>query len=120
MPVLQRIDVAIDCVNADALAEFWCEALGYDTFGSVGQYLSIVPPEGFTGPKLLFQQVTDDVPPSKNRLHLDLIVGDAIETEVERLCALGAIRLSEPITEAGTTWTTMADPEGNEFCLCRL
>ncbi len=118
MGVLQRIDIAIDCRDADSLAAFWRDALGYEAYGSVGQYRSIVAPEGSTGPKLIFQQVDGEAPATKNRLHLDLIVGDAMEAEVERLCTLGASRMSEPITEYGTTWTVMQDPEGNEFCLC--
>ncbi len=118
MRVLERVDICIDCRDADALSAFWREALGYERLGSVGQYRSIVAPEGSTGPKLLFQQVEDELGGIKNRLHLDLIVGDAMEAEVERLCALGATRVGEAITEYGTTWTVMQDPEGNEFCLC--
>ena len=59
----------------------------------------------------------------KNRLHLDVRVGgrgedarDLIDAEVARLTALGAVeqyRIDEP---AGFH-TTMADPEGNLFCV---
>lgn len=49
----------------------------------------------------------------KNRLHLDLITAD-FDAELARLSKLGA-------TEVATFehWTTLADPEGNEFDLIR-
>ena len=28
------------------------------------------------------------------------------------------VRREEPFDELGHTWVAMADPEGNEFCLC--
>jgi predicted enzyme related to lactoylglutathione lyase len=52
-------------------------------------------------------------------MHLDLFVGD-IEAEARRMTALGARRLSaDPLTgPSGDRWIVMADPEGNEFCVC--
>jgi hypothetical protein len=55
----------------------------------------------------------------KNRLHLDLTPrsGDQ-DAEVERILALGARRVD--IGQTGTeSWTVLADPEGNEFCVVR-
>ena len=55
----------------------------------------------------------------KNRMHLDLIVGDDIEREAERFVALGATpRARTPIDDDGCRWIVMQDPEGNELCLC--
>ena len=52
-------------------------------------------------------------------MHLDLIVGDAIDAEVERFVALGAHRLADAaFDEYGSRWIVLADPEGNELCLC--
>ena len=80
-----------------------------------------------SGPRLFFQQVPEDKV-TKNRVHLDVRVAPdlqggarmaALETECERLVALGATRLRRhepsPPMEAG--FIVMADPEGNEFCL---
>ena len=53
----------------------------------------------------------------KNRMHLD-IDADDIEAEATRLEALGARRSPRPVHEHGTNWILMADPEGNEFCVC--
>ncbi|MDQ0941473.1 putative enzyme related to lactoylglutathione lyase [Streptomyces sp. V1I1] len=54
---------------------------------------------------------------TKNRLHFDLHVGEENrEAEVARLEGLGAsvpYHANEPIG----VWTTMSDPEGNEFCV---
>jgi predicted enzyme related to lactoylglutathione lyase len=55
---------------------------------------------------------------SKNRMHLDIRT-DQLDPTVERLVTLGARRLQPGITEeAGFRWVVMADPEGNEFCVC--
>ena len=53
----------------------------------------------------------------KNRVHLDLNVGrDRLDDEVARLTGLGATELYR-VDEPGAFHTTMADPEGNEFCV---
>jgi hypothetical protein len=55
---------------------------------------------------------------AKNRMHLDIETPD-IETEATRVEALGATRVQDDqIHEHGTHWVLMADPEGNEFCVC--
>ena len=38
--------------------------------------------------------------------------------EAERLVALGATRMEGPIEEWGERWIVLADPEGNELCVC--
>ncbi|WP_460753499.1 VOC family protein [Myceligenerans cantabricum] len=83
-------------------------------------------PEGVR-PRIFFQQVPEDKV-AKNRLHLDIrtssdLRGDermaALETECERLVALGAGRLRrfEPDLPTSIGFIVMQDPEGNEFCL---
>ncbi len=113
-----RIDVVLDCADVEVLATFWVAALGYRRFGVAGNYRSLVPDAGQSGPKLILQHVSE-AKLAKNRMHLDLVVG-GIEEEVVRLEALGARRTSDgPIAEHDTEWILMADPEGNEFCVCR-
>jgi predicted enzyme related to lactoylglutathione lyase len=113
-----EVQVNIDCADPDALRAFYCEALGYVAKGSAGQYRSCVPREGVDGPKLIFQQVPEQKR-VKNRLHLDLVVGDDIEGEATRFAALGATRISdEPVRDDEGAWIVMADPEGNEICIC--
>ncbi len=69
------------------------------------------------GMRILFQLVPEQKT-VKNRVHLDLHVGlDKIESEVERLEALGATRFSDRFEEKAPPWIVMGDPEGNEFCV---
>jgi len=113
----RNLAIVIDAADPDRLREFWVAAMRYEPHGSAGGYRSAVPASGSTGPKFVFQQVDDPLTTAKNRLHVDIIVGEEIDQEVERLETLGATRLTELIAEVGTSWVVMADPEGNEFCL---
>jgi hypothetical protein len=66
--------------------------------------------------RLLLQQVPESKT-VKNRVHLDINVGKAhIDAKVAELTALGARELYK-VDEPGAFHTTMADPEGNEFCV---
>ena len=68
-------------------------------------------------PKLLLQRVSEPKA-GKNRLHVD-IETPTVDHEVARLEQLGARRtVDDAIEEHGTRWVVMADPEGNEFCVC--
>ena len=108
--------LVLDCADPEPLAKFWCDALGYANLGSAGSYVALYPREG-NGPKLLLQRVTEPKT-AKNRMHLDIETPD-IEREANRLVGLGAKRLNDnTCSEHGSTWILMADPEGNEFCIC--
>ena len=110
------IGLVLDCTDPVALAEFWAQALDYVSVGEFGSYVALFP-NGRPGPKLLLQRVAEPKA-VKNRMHLDIEVPN-IETEAERLLALGACRVqADTRSEHGTTWILMADPEGNEFCVC--
>jgi uncharacterized glyoxalase superfamily protein PhnB len=56
---------------------------------------------------------------AKNRCHVDLHAEDrpSVQTEVDRLVALGATVIRDPKEEFGHYWATLQDPEGNEFCI---
>ena len=110
------IGLVLDCNDPVALAEFWAPALDYVSVGELGAYVALFP-NGRPGPKLLLQRV-DESKVAKNRMHLDIEVPD-IEAEAQRLVTLGATRVQDDtLSELGTTWILMADPEGNEFCVC--
>jgi predicted enzyme related to lactoylglutathione lyase len=113
----RALAIVIDATDPDTLREFWVAAMRYEPFGAAGPYRSAAPPAGETGPKLVFQQVPESQTATKNRLHIDIIVGDEIASEVDRLLELGASKITELVEEVGTSWIVMADPEGNEFCL---
>jgi hypothetical protein len=54
----------------------------------------------------------------KNRAHLDLRPVDRTrEQEVQRILAPGASQLADHRRPDGSGWITLADPEGNEFCI---
>ncbi|KOU12780.1 glyoxalase [Streptomyces sp. WM6372] len=77
----------------------------------------IEDPEG--GPTLLFVRVPEGKA-AKNRIHLDLKPhGRTREEEVARVRALGASLVSDRTRPDGSGWVTLADPEGNEFCVER-
>ncbi len=110
--------ITFDCDNAQHVAEFWSEALGQPLdpepaaspfFASLGR---VDPRPGITA--MMFIKVPEGKS-TKNRVHVDL-AGDDRETEVERLIGLGATRVHDK-DEWGVRWTTLTDPEGNEFCI---
>jgi len=112
----RAISLVLDCADPERLAEFWAPALGYALLGQAGAYVVLLP-DGKAGPKLLLQRVPE--PKSvKNRMHLDIETPD-VAAEAARLETLGARRVqADEMHEHGTTWIVMADPEGNEFCVC--
>nr|WSY53181.1 VOC family protein [Streptomyces sp. NBC_00886] len=120
-------DIVIDCARPAATARFWAVALdGY----AVAPYdeaelarlhaLGIARPDDDPtvliepqagGPRIWCQLVPE--PKSvTNRLHLDLLATD-LEEETDRLVDLGASVLTRYEDHH-----LLADPEGNEFCLC--
>lgn len=110
------IGLVLDCAEPNRLAEFWSAALGYVTLGEAGSYVLLVDETGIN-PKLLLQRVPE-AKAGKNRMHLD-IETPAVDDEVQRLEALGARRVDlDAHSEHGSRWVVMADPEGNEFCVC--
>jgi len=111
-----KLGLVLDCADPDRLAEFWSAAIGYSTLGGAGSYVLLVDEAGHQ-PKLLLQRVAE--PKSgKNRMHFD-IETPTVDAEVARLEGLGAHRIeADAIEEHGNRWVVMADPEGNEFCVC--
>ena len=112
--------LAIDALDPVAVADFWSAALGWPVVERSEEGISLAPDDGVRGHGAW---PTIDVLPVperksvKNRLHLDLRAdGTSTEAEVERLVALGARRVDVG-QAADSTWTVLADPEGNEFCV---
>jgi predicted enzyme related to lactoylglutathione lyase len=109
--------VTTDCADPKELAAFWAATLETTVSGDYGEFVMLAPPPT-GGPVLGFQRVPEDRA-GKNRLHLDLVVAEGgREAEVARLVGLGATVLGERGGDAeGFVWTTLTDPEGNEFCV---
>jgi hypothetical protein len=139
-----RTQIVFDCADPDRLARFWAEALhyivqpppeGYDTWEDLlreigipesewGNASAIVDPDGVLA-RIYFQRVPEPKR-GKNRVHLDLNQGTrampteerrrVVNAEAERLKGLGATELYRR-DENGEYHVTLADPEGNEFCV---
>ena len=109
--------IVIDTHDLPGLARFWTQALGWRVLSERDQEIVIGP--DVTAPVgICFMPVTD-VKTVKNRVHLDLTTSAADrDAEIGRLLALGASRVD--IGQTGQeSWTVLADPEGNEFCVVR-
>jgi predicted enzyme related to lactoylglutathione lyase len=109
--------IVVDAHDLSALARFWAQVLDWRILSEREREVVIGPDE--TAPVgICFMPVTDRKS-VKNRLHLDLTSGpEDRDAEIERILALGARRVD--IGQGGTeSWTVLADPEGNEFCVVR-
>ncbi|GAA1458686.1 VOC family protein [Williamsia maris] len=112
-----RLDtIAIDCHDVSALADFWTQVLGWQVLEREGDgYLAIGPADGSSpGIDLI---AVPEAKTIKNRLHLDLRAdGCTTKEEIDRVVSLGARRVDVG-QDPSVTWTVLADPEGNEFCI---
>jgi hypothetical protein len=107
--------IAIDAREPRTVAEFWAAALGWRVVEEEDQIISIAPSDA-SWPTIDVVQVPEGKT-VKNRLHLDLRAdGSTAQEEVDRLLSLGA-RRADVGQGPEVTWTVLADPEGNEFCV---
>jgi hypothetical protein len=106
--------MTFDCADAAELGGFWAQALGQELDPGAGkEFASIgLQDSGRTELRWCFAQVPEGKS-AKNRMHPDLISAD-LEAEVGRLISLGASRKAD-VEMGSTRWTTLLDPEGNEF-----
>jgi predicted enzyme related to lactoylglutathione lyase len=109
-----NVDIVIDCADPETLAGFWAEALGYRAVGFGEPYFLLLPAQRAYPPVIL--QRVPEPKQGKVRIHLDLRVDD-VEAEAQRLESLGARRIDVGQGH-DVAWIPMADPEGNEFCVC--
>ena len=134
--------VTIDCSAPHELADWWAEALGWQVEEQDPAFIRRMVESGAASdddttehrgalvwkvgaaitspdpgrPRVLFQLVPEPKT-VKNRVHLDVRVGaDRQEAEVGRLKEHGATELWRA-AQGPYAWVTLADPEGNEFCV---
>jgi Glyoxalase-like domain len=128
-------DVVFDSPRPSSIARFWAAALdGYEVAPYDDAELARLRAAGITDimddpsvlvepsgsavsasgptPRLFFQLVPESKV-VKNRVHLDLSADDRV-AEIARLTELGATVVAEH-----DGLTTLADPDGNEFCILR-
>jgi hypothetical protein len=136
------VQIAVDCARPHELADWWAETLGWEVEPQDEAFIQRMVAEGHASeeqtvrhrgalvwksatalrspdpgrPRMLFQAVPE-AKTVKNRLHLDVHVGaDQREAEVARLVGRGATELWRE-SQGPYAWVTLADPEGNEFCV---
>ena len=136
------VQVVVDSADPHGLADWWAEALGWHVEGQDEAFIRRMVDSGAATeadttthrgalvwrsgaalrspdpgrPRVLFQLVPE-AKTVKNRVHLDLHVGPGHrEDEVARLVRLGATELHRG-AQGPYEWATLADPEGNEFCV---
>ncbi|WP_328581778.1 VOC family protein [Streptomyces sp. NBC_00370] len=109
--------IVIDAHDLPALARFWSQVLDWRILSERPREVVIGPSE--TAPVGICFMPVPDRKTTKNRLHLDLTPSaEDREAEIARVLALGATRVD--VGQSGTeSWTVLADPEGNEFCVIR-
>jgi len=109
--------IVIDTHDLPRLAQFWTQALGWKIL-SEREHEIIIGTDENAPVGICFMPVTDRKT-VKNRVHLDITTAaEDRDQEIERLLALGARRADIGQTGA-ESWTVLADPEGNEFCVIR-
>lgn len=111
--------ITIDCDNAQTLVNFWAQVLGTepdpDENGTGPFFQSLGRSENSSMDVAMMFIKVPEAKSVKNRVHLDLSTADR-SADVARLVSIGATVVHEK-DEWGLTWTTLADPEGNEFCI---
>ena len=125
LPAAQRVEVALDCVDVAAVHAFWAAGLGYreQAIGDPGEtsqadewhHAELQAPDG-RGPVLWFQRM-DPPRAERGRFHLDVYLPDSAAAK-ERLAAVLAAGGRLVSDEHAPAWWVVADPEGNELCLC--
>lgn len=104
----QLASITFDCTDALAVAQFWSAVLERPVPDDATSDYAQLAGE----PAWSFMSVPEPKV-AKNRVHVDLDVAD-LPAAIDRIVALGATRVGD-FDEHGFRWTTLADPEGNEF-----
>ena len=114
---VQVLEIAIDALDIPAIRPFWKAVLGYgDEPGGDGTDpgAGLADPVG-QGPTFWFQQM-DEPRPQRNRIHFDVVVpDDEAGRRIQAALDAGGRLVND--SEAPAFWV-LADPEGNEACVC--
>ncbi|MCV7423366.1 VOC family protein [Mycobacterium yunnanensis] len=113
----QTLEIAIDALDIALITPFWRAVTGY---------VDDAAPDGETpggdlldplrrGPAIWFQQM-DEPRTQRNRIHLDVDVPPELAgPRVDAALAAGGTLVSDA---AAPAFWVLADPEGNEVCIC--
>jgi len=118
MAVLIR-NITFDCADARALATFWQAITGWNVYYDDDPEVVLASSYPNPGTGMLFIPVPEGKT-AKNRIHLDVSPETGTRDQlVETAVAAGATVIGDHRTDDGSGWVTLADPEGNEFCIER-
>jgi 4a-hydroxytetrahydrobiopterin dehydratase len=111
---LQAFEIAIDALDIPVVRPFWKAITGYADEPGSELNAALVDSTG-RGPAIWFQQM--DAPrPQRNRIHIDIDVpAEDAAARIEAVLAVGGALLSDA---AAPAFWVLADPEGNEACIC--
>jgi 4a-hydroxytetrahydrobiopterin dehydratase len=126
--VPQNLEIAIDALDIPLIRPFWRAVTGY-----VDEPAPSDLPAGALldplrrGPAIWFQQMNEPRPHGgqersdsgnrvRNRIHIDVDVPpEHAQSRIDAAVAAGGVLLDE---SAAPAWWVLADPEGNEACVC--
>ncbi|WP_238011991.1 VOC family protein [Dactylosporangium sp. AC04546] len=137
-----EFQVTQDSTDPHNLADWWAETLGWEVEPQDEAFIRRMVSEGHARedettthngrlvwragaairhpdrPRVLFQWVPEEKT-TKNRMHLDVRVGDEdLDAVVQKLVDRGATFVHHR-SQGPYTWSTLTDPQGNEFCVSR-
>ena len=124
---LRWYTIVIDCTDVVTLARWWAEALDWEIAYEADDGVVILPrwygeqeqttPFDRQSPGMVFVPVPEPKT-VKDRIHIDLAphTNQDRDAEIQRLLDLGATPVDVG-QGPDVTWTVLADPEGNEFCV---
>ena len=114
------VQIAMNARDDSALGRFWAAALGW-SISSEEPGVTNLEPVGFAYPDPVAVCIDIIAVPepktAKNRVHIDLATTSVAHQAdlVARLQDLGATPAD--VGQGDVSWTVLADPEGNEFCV---
>ncbi|CAI3802969.1 VOC family protein [Pseudarthrobacter sp. MM222] len=142
-----NIQIAVDCRKPHELADWWAETLewavepqdedfirsmidqGFATEDETSRHngklvwrdgAAIRPPDELDAKsparRILFQTVPEEKT-IKNRVHWDVRLAGADKDAVRAALEARGAKFLWTASEGPHSWHTMADPEGNEFCI---
>jgi 4a-hydroxytetrahydrobiopterin dehydratase len=111
---VQALEIAIDALDIGLVRPFWKAILGYADEPGSELPAALIDPFG-RAPAVWFQQM--DAPrPQRNRIHIDVDVpAEGAAARIAAALAAGGRLLSD---DAAPAYWVLADPEGNEACIC--
>jgi Glyoxalase-like domain len=126
---LKWYSVVVDCRDLHAQARWWADVLDWQLVFEADDEAAIVPKHAqdrpipaaewtTAGPGMVFVRVPEGKV-VKNRLHIDLAPHSTDDRDalIESLLARGATKADIGQDDSTASWTVLADPEGNEFCV---